>query len=324
MKATASAHANIALVKYWGKRGLALNIPAAGSISVTLNDLSTLTTVRFHRDLEKDALILDGAPARSGQLERVGRFLDIVRQDTGVGWFAEVTSENNFPTGAGLASSASAFAALAVAATAALGLEYSPAQLSALARRGSGSAARSIFGGFVEMRPGSRDDGSDAAAVPLFPGNHWPLEILVCITSEAPKPVGSTQAMNDTAATSPFYSAWLESQQEDLNAIREAVENKDFRQLGEVTEHNCLKMHGLALSANPGILYWNPVTLALVHYIRELRLKGVPAYFTIDAGPQVKVLCPPGYAAKIKDGLQQVPGIKQVLVTRPGPGASVH
>jgi diphosphomevalonate decarboxylase len=323
MKATAQAYANIALVKYWGKRDSHLNIPAAGSISMTLNDLFTRTAVRFDADLEHDRLILNGSRASSEQETRVSRFLDLFRHKAGVETYAEVTSENNFPTGAGLASSASAFAALTMAAGHALGLQLSPVELSKLARRGSGSAARSVFGGFVEMYPGEEIDGSDAYAVPLYPQDYWSLELLIFVTAEQTKAVGSTEGMNRTANTSPFYRGWLESNQQDLAALRSALDRKDFPLLGETAESNCLKMHGLAMSANPGIVYWNSLTVTLIHEVRRLRETGVPAYFTIDAGPQVKVLCPPGYAGKIKEELGNIDGIKQVMITRPGPGCTV-
>ncbi|MCB0292972.1 MAG: diphosphomevalonate decarboxylase, partial [Calditrichaeota bacterium] len=191
MKKTALAHANIALVKYWGKRDAALNLPAVGSISMTLEALSTHTSVDFRDDLPGDMLILNGRPAAVKQEQRVGAFLDLFRREAGITAAAEVVSENNFPTGAGLASSASGFAALALAAGAAAGLPLSPTRLSELARRGSGSAARSIYGGFVEMKAGERSDGTDAVAVQLQNAAYWPLAMLILITSEQEKELGS-------------------------------------------------------------------------------------------------------------------------------------
>ncbi|MCP5051426.1 MAG: diphosphomevalonate decarboxylase [bacterium] len=324
MKRTATAHANIALVKYWGKRDTRLNLPATGSISITLKDLFTRTTVEFSPRLEGDTLILNGSPSHHEKEKRVSRYLDIFRQCARVDLFARVESENNFPTGAGLASSASAFAALAAAADGALNLQSSPTKLSELARRGSGSAARSIFGGLVEMNPGQKNDGSDAVASQLYPPGYWPLEVIIFITTQFQKPVGSTQGMNLTAETSPYYNDWIRSNAHDLDAMRRAIDTKDFQQLGEISEANCLKMHGLAMSANPGIIYWNGLTVTLLHEIRSLRKRGIPAYFTIDAGPQVKVLCPSGNSGKIKDELRHIPGIKQVMVTTTGPGVTIE
>lgn len=323
MKATASAHANIALVKYWGKRDRRLNLPAAGSISATIQDLLTITTVAFRPDLEADTLMLNNHPAMTEQLDRVSRFLDLFRKAAGINLFASVESENNFPAGAGLASSASAFAALALASDAALGLNLSSQRLSELARRGSGSAARSIFGGFVEMNPGACSNGSDAFAHPLYPASHWPLELVVCITSDAQKITGSTQGMTLCGKTSPYYNAWIDSQPGDLESLRSAIDKRDFDALGRTMEHNCLKMHGLALSADPGLLYWNPATLALIHRVRQIRSSGVPAYFTIDAGPQVKIFCPPGESRKVENKIKDIDGLKRVILTTVGGAPSV-
>lgn len=323
MKTTAIAHTNIALVKYWGKRDPALNLPATGSISLTLKELFTRTTVEFSADLAQDELILNGERANPRDEQRTSKFLDLIRVQAGIATFARVTSENNFPTGAGLASSASGFAALALAAAHAAGLNLSPAQLSELARRGSGSAARSIFGGFVEMKAGARPDGSDAVAVQLHDETWWPLEMLILITSAAEKEIGSTAGMNRTAQTSPYYPAWVASSVEDLVAIRSAIDRRDFQQLGEIAEFSCFKMHGLALSARPAILYWNPLTVELIHAVRGLRQKGIPAYVTIDAGPQVKVICLPQYSEQIRTTLEAISGIQKIIKTSPGPGVKI-
>lgn len=323
MKTTAIAHTNIALVKYWGKRDPALNLPATGSISLTLKELFTRTTVEFSADLAQDELILNGERANPRDEQRTSKFLDLIRVQAGIAIFARVTSENNFPTGAGLASSASGFAALALAAAHAAGLNLSPAQLSELARRGSGSAARSIFGGFVEMKAGARPDGSDAVAVQLHDETWWPLEMLILITSAAEKEIGSTAGMNRTAQTSPYYPAWVASSVEDLVAIRSAIDRRDFQQLGEIAEFSCFKMHGLALSARPAILYWNPLTVELIHAVRGLRQKGIPAYVTIDAGPQVKVICLPQYSEQIRTTLEAISGIQKIIKTSPGPGVKI-
>lgn len=323
MKTTAIAHANIALVKYWGKRNAELNLPAAGSISMTLKDLYTRTSVEFRNDLKHDRFILNGAPASPSRIARVSRFLNLFREKAAIRNAAEIISENNFPTGAGLASSASGFAALSVAASHAAGLYYPLERLSEFARRGSGSAARSIFGGFVEMQRGKRTDGGDAFAVPLYDEQYWPLEMLILITSEKSKDIGSTAGMEMTAATSPYYRQWINSSEKDLAAMREALAEKDFQKLGEIAEHSCLKMHGLALSARPGVLYWNEFTVALIREVRTLRRKGMPVYFTIDAGPQVKVICLPEQAARVAQHFAEMPGVRQMIHTTTGPGARV-
>lgn len=319
--ATAVAHANIALIKYWGKRDKKLNLPAAGSISLTLDALQTETTVAFNHDLSSDYIELNGRILTENEAGRIIRFLDML---AGPGRaFASVKSMNNFPTAAGLASSASGFAALTLAAVKALNMHASPEELSRLARRGSGSAARSLFGGFVEMRRGNSDNGQQDYAVPLFDENHWDLRMLIAVTSDKQKETGSTEGMERTAATSPFYKSWVESQARDLDEMRAAIKYKDFEKVGTLTEHSCFKMHGLALSANPALLYWNSVSVEIIHAVKELRKQGTPAYITMDAGPQVKILCQPEAVPSIRNTLETIKGIKSILECRPGPAAAL-
>jgi diphosphomevalonate decarboxylase len=320
VKATATAPSNIALVKYWGKRDLALNVPATGSLSVTLDGLAAVTTVTFEEGLRADAFRLNGAEDPRGAA-RVSRFLDLVRERAGVRWHARVESRSNVPTGAGLASSAAGFAALALAADEALGLGLSTEELSALARRGSGSAARSLFDGFAEMREGRRADGSDAHAFQVAPADHLPLSILVAITTRGKKDVGSTEGMVRTERTSPYHLAWLEATRAALAEAREALLAKDLPRLGAIAEENCLRMHASMLAASPPLLYWNEATVAAIRAVRALRDEGTPAWFTIDAGPQVKVLCSSSDADAVRRRLVGTPGILEVLTTRPGPGA---
>lgn len=311
----ARAHANIALVKYWGKRPGPGNRPATGSISITLDALASETRVRFDPSLDDDDVRLTGG----GDTARVSAFLDLVRERAGIGLRAEVVSHNNFPTGAGLASSASGFAALALAATRAAGLDLDDAALSALARRGSGSAARSIFGGFAEMRA----EGGDPHAVPLLAPETWPLSVVIAIVDDAAKTVGSTEGMRHTETTSPYHAAWLDTVAADLPAMRAAIEARDLTAVGELAEANCLAMHGAMLAARPALNYWRPATLALLEAIRELRAGGLPVYATIDAGPQVKALCAPEDADRVAGELGVVPGVKRILVSSLGPGARI-
>ncbi|HPC84265.1 MAG TPA: diphosphomevalonate decarboxylase [Thermoanaerobaculaceae bacterium] len=321
--AIAVAHPNVALVKYWGKRDRVLNLPAVGSISVTLAGLSTVTRVCFDGTLERDEVIVEGLPGGEAGA-RVAAFLDLVRGMAGVDAHARVESRNDFPTGAGLASSASAFAALALAATRAAGLKLSRRELSILARRGSGSAARSVFGGFVEWHRGERGDGLDAFAEQLLPEDAWPLVVLVAVTSQMPKPVGSTEGMELSRLTSPFWPAWVESAPAMLAAMREAIAARDLARVGELAEHSCLAMHAVAMSARPGLVYWNAATVAAMHAVRELRRAGVEAYFTVDAGPQVKVLAAPGDAGRVREVLGAVPGVERVIDSGPGPEARLY
>ncbi len=321
-QATAVAASNIALVKYWGKRDLELNLPATGSISVTLDKLISRTTVTFDAGLDGDKVLLNGEqdPTKAA---RVLRFLDLVRRTYGVQERARIVSVNDFPTGAGLASSASGFAALALACDAALGLGLSRDELSVLARRGSGSAARSFIAGFAEMHAGDEADGTDAHAIDLAPPTQLPLRVLVAITTRSEKAIGSTEGMRLTEATSPFYGAWLDATRADLDRMRAAIKNSDLELVGTIAEGNCLRMHGTMLSTEPALLYWNAATVALMHAVRALRAEGLGAWFTIDAGPQVKVLCDAHDAAAIQARLAEVPGVEAVISAAPGPGAHV-
>jgi diphosphomevalonate decarboxylase len=319
-QATARAGANIALVKYWGKRDAHLNLPAAGSISITLADLETCTTVSLLPDLDADELMLDGQPASA---ERIMPVLDRFRTLSGRDHHCRVESTNSFPTGAGLASSASGFAALVMAADAVFGTRLDTVRLSEQARLGSGSAARSVFGGFVEMAAGHQDDGSDAVAQPLLHAAGWPLEVVVAITEAGAKSVSSTDGMNLTMKTSPYYPAWLDSVPEDLERARQAITATDFEALAEVSESSALKMHASALAAQPGLLYWNAATVACLHEVRDLRAAGTGVFFTVDAGPQVKAICLPGQGARVAGRLAELDGVERVIETSLGPGASV-
>ncbi|MED5534819.1 MAG: diphosphomevalonate decarboxylase [Pseudomonadota bacterium] len=319
MKAAAKVCANIALIKYWGKVSAALNIPAVGSISITLDNLWSETEVEFDESLATDTLILDGQ-SRLDQLGRVTKCLDLLRGRAGSEVSARVVSHNNFPTGAGLASSASGLAALTIAAARALALELSPRSLSIIARQGSGSAARSIFGGFVEMHAGSTPDGSDSFAESLLAADTWPLEVVIAITEWGEKSVSSRAGMEQSALSSPYYSDWVATSVVDLDRCRRAILRRDFEQLTNVAEHSCLKMHAVAMAAQPPLVYWNATTVACMDVVRDLRHSGVPVFFTIDAGPQLKAVCAPGFSQDVERTLRDVPGVLETLTTGLGPG----
>lgn len=322
-KAGAIAHSNIALIKYWGKRNSHNNLPAVGSISLTLKELFTQTQVCFNEAIAQDILFLNGDRASAAMEERVSKFLDIVRFKSGIKYSAEIKSHNNFPTGAGLASSASAFAALALAASSAAEISLSPAQLSELARCGSGSAARSIYGGFVEMKVGKKSNGSDSFAVRLADKDYWDIVLLIVITADTEKDIGSTQGMNHTELSSPYYGQWIKTSSDDLKEMRSAIKDKDFVKLGELTEYSCLKMHALCFSARPALIYWNDLTFQLIHLVRDIRKSGIPVYFTIDAGPQVKILTLPQHVGYLRDTIKEISGINRIIETTLGPDAQV-
>lgn len=320
MIATARAHTNIALVKYWGKRDERLFLPTNSSLSLTLDGLFTTTTVDFQAGLEADRFVLDDREVEGSDRQKVSRFLDMVRTLAGLDRFAVVTSKNDVPTAAGLASSASGFAALAAAASWAAGLDLDPAALSRLARQGSGSASRSIFGGFAEWQMGEAPDGSDSHGVQVAPAEHWDVRMVVAALSLGRKDVASREGMRRTVETSALYPGWLATVKQDLAAVRRAIEGREFEALGATAEANALRMHATTLGASPPFTYWQPATIALMQAVWDLRAGGVSAYFTIDAGPNVKVLCLPQDQAAVEAAIRAVPGVSAVIACGPGPG----
>jgi len=320
VRTTAIAHPNIALVKYWGKADPQHNVPAVGSISITLDTLTTSTSIDFDSSSDGDRFSLNGQPDAKG-LDRVRHCLELFRRRGAEIPHATVESENNFPTAAGLASSASGFAALVVAVDQAAGTNLDRADLADLARRCSGSAARSLFGGFVELELGG--DGDRTETRTILQANLWPLEVVIAVTAAGPKTVGSTEGMTLTERTSPYYRSWVETSEIDLAGARAAIAGLDFAALAEVSEQSCLKMHAVALAARPGLLYWNGTTVDCVHQIRDLRRQGVAVFFTIDAGPQVKAICEPGAADRVRQALGQIPGVVELLSCGLGDGARV-
>lgn len=315
---TAVAHANIALAKYWGKADEAKNLPAVPSLSLTLDALRTKTSVEFDASLADDEVSLDGRVARDKERRRVVRLLDEIRKLAHVDAKARVESENSFPTAAGLASSASGFAALALAATAAAGLDVSRERASALARAASVSAARSLYGGYVEL-PARAE-----FAVPVAPGSHFPLAMVVALTRAGEKSVGSTEGMLRTARTSPYYPAWVNQAQASCDRIKKAVLERDLDTLGPAVEASALAMHASMFAADPPIVYMSPTTVAVMERVRELRAAGIPAYYTMDAGPHVKVVTLPERASEVAVALKAVAGTLDVIQCGPGPDASVE
>ena len=320
--ATARACANIALVKYWGKRDARLNLPAAGSLSLTLDALVTETTVAFDPILVADELLLDGVAAQATEIARTSEFLDLVRALAGTSTRARVTSANHFPTASGLASSASGYAALALAATTAAGVGLTTRELSVLARRGSGSAARSLFGGFARMHAGERADGTDAYAEPLeSPLTSRVRMVIAVVGGGVAKAFGSRDAMEHCAETSPLYAAWVALVPADLAVARAALVAGDLATLGELAEANALAMHATAMAARPAVIYWQPTTLALLAAVRGLRSAGVAAWATMDAGPHVKVLTTATDAPVVVEALRAVDGVTAITTSAAGPPA---
>jgi diphosphomevalonate decarboxylase len=317
-EAIAAAHPNIALVKYWGDRDHALRIPSNGSISLTLSGLKTQTRVGFDPDLDHDQLTINQAAAEPAALQRVGRHLDLIREAAGLRAGALVHSDTDFPMAAGLASSAAAFAALTLAGCAAAGLELDRRELSALARRGSGSAARSIYGGFVELIAGASH--ADSFARPLAEPEHWSIVDLIVLTDQHPKPIGST-AGHSSAQTSPLQAARVSDAPRRLQACREAVLARDFERLAEVVEQDSDMMHAVMMTSSPPLHYWQPGSLAVMAQVRSLRAQGVAACYTVDAGPNVHCLCLPEAESNVREGLAGLSFEIGILRAGPGPGA---
>jgi len=313
--ATAISYPNIAFIKYWGNRDSHFRIPSNGSISMNLEGLVTRTQVTFDPALKKDKLIINRKLPYGKSLERVSVVLDLVRQMAELQHFARVESSNNFPTGAGIASSASAFAALSLAASAAAGLALSEPELSRLARRGSGSACRSVPGGFVEWQAG--EDDLTSYAFSIAPPGHWDLTDCIAIVSQAHKPTGSTEG-HALAGTSPLQVARLADTPRRLDCCRRAILDRDFEAFAEVVELDCHLMHAVMITSTPPLLYWQPATLAVMQAVLDWRKNGLPVCYTIDAGPNVHVLCPTTSAAQVISGLTQITGVEKVLAARPG------
>jgi diphosphomevalonate decarboxylase len=318
--ATAVSCPNIAFIKYWGNRDDPLRLPANGSISMNLAGLETRTTVEFDRQSAEDEFTLQGAVQNGPAARRVSDHLNLLRNRAGVAWKARVVSENNFPIGAGIASSASAFAALTLAAAAALGLKLAERELSILARRGSGSACRSVPEGFVEWYISNRDEESYAKSIAA--PDHWAIRDLVAIVDAGPKQVGSAEG-NILARTSPLQAARVADAPRRLGLCRRAILEKDFTALAEIVEEDTRLMHVVMMTSRPSLTYWEPETLELMRLISEWRAGGLPVAYTIDAGPNVHCLCPEEYAAEVERRLSEIPAVQKILAARPGPGAKV-
>lgn len=313
--ATAVACPNIAFIKYWGNQNQALRIPVNGSISMNLAGLHTTTTVRFDPSLRADSLKLNHNAVTGAGLTRVTDLLERVRRMARTDARAAIISENNFPTGSGIASSASAFSALALAASAAAGLELDERELSILARTGSGSAARSVPSGFVEWQPGSGHRTSYAFSI--APPEHWALVDLVAVVSSEHKSIGSTSG-HALADTSPLQAARVTDTRRRLALCRRAIQNRDFQLFSEIVEQDSNLMHAVMQTSSPPLLYWQPATLAVMQAVSSWRKAGLEACYTIDAGPNVHVICPAVQSGKIVRLLEDIPGVKQVLKASPG------
>jgi diphosphomevalonate decarboxylase len=320
VKATAAAHPNIALVKYWGKRDQDLVLPYNSSVSMVLDGPAATTTVEFGKR-EADAAQIDGRFLEGEALKRVTRILDLVRARAGITDRARVYSKTDFPKSVGLASSSAGFAALAAASAWAAGLDLPPRELSVLARMGSGSAARSIEGGFSEWRRGEKPDGEDSVATQIAPAAHWEdLRMVIAVCTSEPKLVSSREGMQRCVETSPYFEAWTRCAEADVAPAKAAILARNLETLGHLAERNAFRMHACALAADPPIQYMLPATLAVIDSVMTLRAGGAPAYFTLDAGPNPVVLIEASKLSRLEIRLGSIKGIERLIPCAPGRG----
>ncbi len=319
-KATAISHPNIAFIKYWGNRDGRLRIPLNDSISMNLSELTTTTTVEFGDRTKEDRVKIDGKDASDAARVRVVEHLNRVRTAAKIGAKARVESTNNFPYGAGIASSASAFAALSLAATRAAGLELNEHELSILARQGSGSACRSIPSGFVEWIGGRTNDGS--YAVSILPPEHWDLRDVIAVVSSEEKKVGSTEG-HAAAATSLFMPERLNALPARLHRIRRSLIAKDLAAMGAEIEAEALELHLIAMTSRPPVFYWSPEMVRVIQCAQKWLADGLAVYFTLDAGPNVHLICEGKDAAQVESLARGVQGVQQVYVNSPGGGTQL-
>lgn len=315
LSSSAISHPNIALIKYWGNKNKTLRIPVNGSLSFNLDSLFTKTQVSFDPKLTSDILIINGIETTGSGLARVVSFLNIVREKAGNQIFAQVKSENNFPIGTGIASSASAFAALSLAASYAIGLTLSEKELTCLARRGSGSASRSIPDGFVEWFPGESD--SDSYSISIAPAHHWDLVDLVVVVSQEHKKIGST-AGHELADTSPLQSARVKDANRRLDIVRKAIINRDFEAMADMVELDSNMMHAVMMTSSPALMYWDNSSITIMKNVQKWRAGGIPVCYTMDAGPNVHVITTKDYSEEIHRKLSSLSGVKQIFTAAVG------
>lgn len=310
LTSTAIAHPNIALIKYWGNKDQLLRIPLNGSISFNLDSLFTKTNVTFNHEYQSDSLTINQNEVEGLGLDRVVSFLDNVRKLSGRHLFAKVESENNFPVGTGIASSASAFSALSLSASKAIGLDFTEKELSILARRGSGSACRSIPAGFVEWLPGETD--SDSFAESIAPPEHWDLVDIIAVVSTDHKQVGST-AGHEIADSSPLQSARVKDTNRRLEIVRKAILERDFEAMAAIVELDSNIMHAVMMTSTPSLMYWESTSLTIMKTVKEWRASGLPVCYTLDAGPNVHIITTKDYSERILANLTQIKGLKKIF-----------
>jgi diphosphomevalonate decarboxylase len=307
---------NIALIKYWGKRNIIKNLPAVDSISITLDNLWTEMNVMFSSELSNDELFIN--EKKQNNITRVKNCIDSIcgeQRD-----YASIMSRCNFPISAGLASSSSSFSALVVATNSLMKKKWNTQLLANQAGSVSGSAARSILGGIVKLN----NEPEKIRITQLLSPNDWPLRVVIAITDKKEKAISSSKAMKLSADTSPFYSSWVEDQNDDIKEANSFISKKDFEGLASISEHNCMKMHSIMWTTRPSIVYWNATTIDCMQAIRDLQRNGESVFFTIDAGPQIKAICLPENEEKIAKKLNEIKGVQSIMTSGLGSGPIIE
>ncbi len=313
-KVTVKSSADLALIKYWGKKDEKLRLPENGSLSMVLSGLDTTTTVEFSDNLTKDEVIIQGE-SEPGESERVVEHLNRIRKLAGVSTFAKVVSQNSFPKGTGLSSSGSGFASLTLAATKALGLSLSQKEQSILARQGSGTACRCVCGGFVEWKDGDSSQASYSETI--YPADHWDLRDVIAVVDEGGKKVSSTQG-HKAAQSSIFFSARLSQIPSKIEKLKKIIGSKDFEAFGEMIEAEALEFHAILLTSKPPLMAWYPGTIEVMQAVAHLRSKGVPAYFSINTGFNIHVVTLPQYEAEVRKHIENLELVKKTITARVG------
>ncbi|MEK7522450.1 MAG: diphosphomevalonate decarboxylase [Patescibacteria group bacterium] len=311
MKATTIAPSNIAFIKYWGKKDEELKLPENSSISMNLSNLITTTTVEFNPEFKKDLVVIDNK-IDAKESNRVIKHLDLIRKKANIFLKAKVVSNNNFPDGTGLSSSASGFSALTLAATKATSLNLQESELSILARQGSGSACRSIPDGFVEW--------VGEGAKSLYPPEYWAIVDVVAIISQEKKETSSTDGQK-FASTSPFFQTRLNNINEKIIRLKEALETKNFTEFGKIVESEALELHAIMLTSTPSLIYWQPETIKLMKLVKKWRSEGLEVYFTINTGQDIHLIIEEKNTKELVKKLKDIKEVKNIIVNSPAVGA---
>ncbi len=316
MKITAKAHSNIAFVKYWGRKDEILRLPSNGSISMNLSDLFTITTVEFSENFKTDSILVSGEDQKNIN-QRIVQHLDRVRLFAKISLRAKVVSQNNFPIGTGLSSSASGFAALTLAATKALRLDLSEKELSILDRQGSGSASRSIPSGFVEWVDGNTSEESFSQSI--FPAEHWDIVDIVVMVSKEKKDVSTSEGQK-RVESSLFFQTRLNHIQEKIASCKNLIGKRNFSEFGKLIEMEALELHAIMLTSWPPLIYWLPQSVYVMKSIQKWRAEGFEVYFTVNTGQDIHIICQKKDEAKITARIKGLENIIKIIRNSPSNG----